>query len=130
MNPLPWWAKTLALGGCLSAAYWWGAINTRTECALSVASRDIEAYGAQVAAQARIDFADHALAEKQAVILQGVAVETIRYKVVYRDRIQDPATVGCIADSGLLELYRAAHGFTVGASGYVDTKGGIARPRK
>lgn len=128
MSPLPWWAKTLALGGCLSVAYWCGASNTRTECALAAASRDVEVYGARQAAQARIDTADQALAEKQAVILQGVAVETIRYKVVYRDRIQDPATARCVADSGLLEIYRAAHGFTVGTSRTADSTGATARP--
>lgn len=130
MNPLPWWAKTIALAAVAAGSYWWGASNTRTECALATASRDIEAYGAQQVAQARIDTADQALAEKQAVILQGVAVETIKYKVVYRDRIQDPATARCIVDSGLLELYRAAHGFTVGVGRPVDATGAAARPWK
>lgn len=128
MSPPPWWAKTLVFGGCLAAAYWWGVSNTRTECALAVASRDIKGYGALQVAQARIDSADQALAEKQAVILRGVAVETIKYKVVYRDRIQDPATARCVADSGLLELYRAAHGFTVDAGRPAGATGAAARP--
>lgn len=130
MTPLPWWAKTVALAAIAAGSYWWGAANARTECALAAATHDIEAYGAQQVAQARIDTADQALAEKQAVILQGVAIETIKYKVVYRDRIQDPATARCVADSGLLELYRAAHGFAVGAGRSVDATGSAARPRQ
>lgn len=130
MSPLPWWAKTAVLGVALAGAYWWGASNTRTECARAAASREVEAYGAQQVAQARIDTSDRALAEKQAVILQGVAIETIRYKVVYRDRIQDPATARCVADSGLLELYRAAHGFTISGSRPADAQGAITRPRQ
>lgn len=130
MIPPPWWTKTLVLGGCLAASYWWGASSTRTECALAAASRDVETYGAQQVAQARIDFADQALADKQAVILQGVAIETIKYKVVYRDQIQDPDTARCIADSGLFELYRAAHGFAISAGRPVDTTGATARPGK
>lgn len=128
MNPLSWWAKTLVLAAISAGSYWWGASNAGTECALDSAQRSVEAYGAQQIAQARINSADQALAEKQAVILQGVAVETIRYKVVYRDRIQNPDTVRCVADSGLLELYRAAHGFTVGASRTDDAKTPVARP--
>lgn len=128
MTPLPWWAKTLGLGALLAGAYWWGASNAKTDCALAAATRDVEAYGAQSAMQARVDSADRDLAEKQALILQGVAVETIKYKVVYRDRIQDPSVARCVADSGLLDLYRAAHGFTVGAGRPADTQGAAARP--
>lgn len=128
MNPLPWWAKTIALAAIAAGSYWWGAANTRTECALVTASRDIEAYGAQQVAQARIDTADQALAEKQAVILQGVAVETIKYKVVYRDRIQDPDIARGVARSGVLELYRAAHGFTVSTGRTAGATGAAARP--
>lgn len=122
-----WWAKALALAVALVAAYWWGESNAETECGLAAASRTVEAYGAQQAAQARVDVAVQALADKQAVILQGVAIETIKYKVVYRDRIQDPSTARCVADSGLLELYRAAHGFERANADAVDA---AARPGK
>lgn len=128
MTPLPWWAKTLALACLLAGAYWWGASAQSTECKLAAVSRDIEAYGAQAVMQARMDVADAALAEKQAVILRGVAVETIKYKVVYRDRIQNPAVARCVADSGLLDLYRAAYGFAVSSSGPVGAEGPTARP--
>lgn len=130
MTQLPWWAKTLTLSALLAGAYWWGASNQRTECALAAASRDVEAYGAQSVMQARVDSADRALAEKQALILQGVAVETIKYKVVYRDRIQDPAIARYVADSGLLDLYRASYGFAVGGGGDDGAKRGDARPGK
>lgn len=128
MTTLPWWTKTLALAGLLAGAYWWGASAQRTECKLAAASRDIEAYGAQSVMRARVDAADRALAEKQAVILRGVAVETIKYKVVYRDRIQNPAVARCVADSGLLDLYRSAYGFTVGSGGPVGAESPAARP--
>ncbi|MNJ48174.1 hypothetical protein D3C77_433610 [compost metagenome] len=113
MITVPWWAKAAALAALAAGSYWWGASNAGTECALAAATRDVEAYGAQSVMQARVDTADQALAEKQALILQGVAVETIKYKVVYRDRIQNPAAARCVVDSGLLELYRSAYGFTV-----------------
>lgn len=100
MTPLPWWAKTLALAGLLAGAYWWGASVQNTECKLAAASRDIEAYGAQSAMQARIDAADQALAEKQAVILQGVAVETIKYKVVYRAGSKTPLLLAALLIAG------------------------------
>jgi hypothetical protein len=128
MIAVPWWAKAAALAGAMAGSYWWGALNAGTECALAEAQRDVEAYGAQVSTQARIDVADAALAEKQAIILQGVAVETIKYKVIYRDRIQNPAVAHCVADSGLLDLYRAAHGFTVGGGRAVGAQGAVTRP--
>lgn len=128
MIAVPWWAKAAALAGAMVGSYWWGASNAGTECALAAAQRDVEAYGAQAVMQARIDVADAALAEKQAAILRGVTVETIKYKVVYRDRIQNPAVARCVADSGLLDLYRSAYGFTVGSSGTVDPESATARP--
>lgn len=128
MSPLPWWAKTLALAGLLAGAYWWGSSNQLTECELATASREVEAYGAQSVMQARVDTADRELAEKQAVILQGVAVETIKYKVMYRDRIQNPAVARCVADSGLLDLYRSAYGFAVSGGGPVGAESPAARP--
>lgn len=128
MIALPWWAKTAVLTAAMAGSYWWGASNAEAECALAAAQRDVEAYGAQVSTQARIDAVDAALAETQAVILQGVAVETIKYKVVYRDRIQNPALARCVADSGLRDLYRSAYGFTVSGGGTADTQGGVARP--
>lgn len=128
MNPLPWWVKTLALAALTAAAYWWGAAAQRTECKLAAASRDVEAYGAQSVMQARVDAADRALAEKQAAFLRGVAVETIKYKVVYRDRIQNTAVARCVVDSGLLDLYRSAYGFTVSSGGLDGTAGAATRP--
>ena len=130
MNPLPWWAKTLVLAALMAGSYWWGTSAQRTECALATASRDIEAYGAQSVMQARVDAADRALAEKQAAFLRGVAVETIKYKVVYRDRIQDPIVSRCVADSGLLELYRAAYGFAVDTDRPTDAPEAATRPGK
>lgn len=130
MTALPWWAKAAALASAMAGSYWWGASNAGTECALAQAQRDVEAYGAQVSTQARIDVADAALAEKQALILQGVAVETIKYKVIYRDRIQNHAVARCVADSGLLELYRSAYGFAVSGGGPDGADGATARPGK
>lgn len=128
MIAVPWWAKTAVLTAAMAGSYWWGASNAGTECSLAAAQRDVEAYGAQVATQARIDVADAALAEKQALILHGVAVETIKYKVVYRDKIKDPAVRDAVVDSGLLDLYRSAYGFSVSGGGPDDPKGGAARP--
>jgi hypothetical protein len=128
MITLPWWAKTAVLAAAMAGSYWWGASHQRTACALASATRDVEAYGAHAALQGRIDSADRALAEKQAIILRGVTIETIKYKVVYRDRIQNPAVASCVADSGLLDLYRSAYGFTVRSGGSDGATGSVARP--
>lgn len=127
---IPAWVKLSAALALLACAYWWGVSAQRTKCELAAASRDVEAYGAQAAMQARIDVADAALVEKQALILQGVEVETIKYKVVYRDRIQNPAVARCVADSGLLDLSRSAYGFTIGSGGPVGADAPTTRPRQ
>lgn len=107
---IPPWAKlsaTLALLAAYGAwCYHTGAASVRAEAA----EQAVEAWGERAALAGRLSVADQQLADAQALIMQGVAVEVTKREVIYRDRIKDPATAKCVADSGLLELIDAANG--------------------
>lgn len=110
---IPTWAK-LSVALALLAAYgaWCyhtGAASVRAEAA----EQAVEAWGERAALSGRLSVADQRLATAQALIMQGVAVEVTKREVMYRDRIKDPATAKCVADSGLLELIDAANGIDI-----------------
>jgi len=54
---------------------------------------------------------DLQLAEEQQRKAQVRTIKVIEKEVIYRERIKNPDTAKCIADSGLLELIDAANGF-------------------
>ena len=105
------WIKLSAVLALLAAYGAWcyhsGAASARADAA----EQSVEAWGERAALAGRLSAADQRLAAAQALIMQGVAVEVTKREVIYRDRIKDPATAKCIADSGLLELIDAANGF-------------------
>lgn len=107
---IPPWAKLSAALALLAAYGAWcyhaGAGSVRAEAA----EQAVEAWGERAALAGRLSVADQQLAEAQALIMHGVAVEVTKREVTYRDRIKDPATAKCVADSGLLELIDAANG--------------------
>jgi len=107
---IPSWAKLSASLALLAAYGAWcyhsGAASVRADAA----EQAVEAWGERAALSGRLSVADQRLAEAQALIMQGVAVEVTKREVIYRDRIKDPATAKCVADSGLLELIDAANG--------------------
>ena len=107
---IPPWAKlsaTLALLAAYGAwCYHTGAASVRAEAA----EQAVEAWGERAALAGRLSVADQQLATAQALIMQGVAVEVTKREVIYRDRIKDPATAKCVANSGLLQLIDAANG--------------------
>lgn len=107
---IPPWVK-LSAGLALLAAYgaWCyhsGVAGVRSEAA----EQAVEAWGERAALAGRLSVADQQLAAAQALIMQGVAVEVTKREVIYRDRIKDPATAKCVANSGLLQLIDAANG--------------------
>lgn len=107
---IPPWAKLSAALVLLVAYGAWcyhaGAAGVRADAA----EQAVEAWGERSALAGRLSVVDQRLATAQALIMQGVAVEVTKREVIYRDRIKDPATAKCVADSGLLELIDAANG--------------------
>lgn len=108
---IPAWVKLSAVLALLAAYGAWcyhaGAASVRADAA----EQAVEAWGERAALAGRLSAADQRLATAQALIMQGVAVEVTKREVIYRERIKDPATAKCVADSGLLQLIDAANGF-------------------
>ena len=107
----PTWAKLSAVLALLAAYGAWcyhsGAASVRAD----EAEQAVEAWRERAVLAGRLSAADQRLATAQALIMQGVAVEVTKREVIYRERIKDPATAKCVADSGLLQLIDAANGF-------------------
>ena len=107
---IPPWAKLSTVLALLAAYGAWcyhsGAASVRAEAA----EQAVEVWGERAALAGRLNAADQRLATAQALIMQGVAIEVTKREVIYRDRIKDPATAKCVADSGLLQLIDAANG--------------------
>lgn len=107
---IPPWAKLSATLVLLAAYGAWcyhaGAASVRADAA----EQAVEAWGERAALAGRLSTADQQLAAAQATIMQGVAIEVTKREVIYRDRIKDPATAKCVANSGLLQLIDAANG--------------------
>lgn len=107
---IPTWVKLSATLALLAAYGAWcyhaGEASVRADAASAANTAWIE----RAALAGRLAAADQQLAAAQALIMQGVAIEVTKREVIYRDRIKDPATAKCVADSGLLELIDAANG--------------------
>ncbi len=107
---IPPWIKLSAVLALLAAYGTWcyhaGAASVRADAA----EQAVEAWVERAALAGRLSAADQRLATAQELIMQGVAVEVTKRKVIYRDRIKDPTVRRCVADSGLLELIDASHG--------------------
>ena len=68
-------------------------------------------WGELFALQGQLATRDLQLAEEQQKKAQVRTVKVIEKEVIYRDRIKNPDTAKCVADSGLFELIDAANGF-------------------
>lgn len=64
------------------------------------------------ALQGQLATRDLQLAEEQQKKAQVRTIKVIEKEVIYRDRIKNPDTAKCVADSGLFELYNSAHGLS------------------
>lgn len=107
---IPTWVKLSAALAMLAAYGAWCYHAGATSVRADAAEQAVEAWGERATLAGRLSVADQHLATAQAVIMQGVAVEVTKREVIYRDRIKDPATAKCVADSGLFELIDASHG--------------------
>lgn len=107
---IPTWAKLTAVLALMAGSYYFGASNASTSERLDVATRDNDAWAERAVLQAKLSETDAKLAESQALIMQGVGYQVLKKEVIYRDRIKDAAVRGCVADSGLLQLYDASLG--------------------
>ena len=107
---IPPWIKLSAVLALFAAYGAWcyhaGAASARADAA----EQAVEAWAERAALAGRLSAADQRLATAQELIMQGVAVEVTKREVIYRDRIKNPDTAKCVADSGLLDLINAAYG--------------------
>lgn len=108
---IPPWIKLSATLALLAAYGAWCYHARASSVRADAAEQAVEAWGERAALAGRLSAADQRLATAQALIMQGVAVEVTKREVIYRERIKDPATAKCVADSGLLQLIDAANGF-------------------
>ena len=116
-----WKIKALALAAAIVSAYGWGYYSGRMAGDLRAVKASNAAWAERNVLTHRLQSADRELAEKKALIMRGVAIETIKYRDIYHEKIISvPDYSRCIVDSGLLDLYRASLGFTratVGSNG-------------
>ena len=101
-----------------TVAAWYHGYHTRDLSAISEAqalelkrTQDAnQAWAERFTLQAQLATRDQQLAASQAEEAQKRTEIVIKREVIYRDKIKNPATAKCVADSGLLELIDAANG--------------------
>jgi len=96
--------------GLLYGAYLHGCSVTRSEIELEQAKQHNKQWSELFALQGQLATRDLQLAEEQQKKAQVRTVKVIEKEVIYRDRIKNPDTAKCIADSGLLDLINTAYG--------------------
>lgn len=89
----------------------WTAKDTKRR--LDDAATANKAWAERFSLQGQLATRDAQLSAEQSKATEVRTVEVIKKEVVYRDRIKNPDTARCVADSGLLDLYDA----TLGLSG-------------
>ena len=98
--------------GSLYAAYLHGRSTATSEIESEQAKQHNKQWSELFALQGQLATRDLQLAEEQQKKAQVRTVKVIEKEIVYRDRIKNPDTAKCIADSGLFELYNSAHGLS------------------
>ena len=88
----------------------WTAKDTKRQLADSKAAN--HAWAERLTLQAQLATRDAQLAAEQSKAAEVRTVEVIKKEVVYRDRIKNPDTARCVADSGLLDIYDATLGLS------------------
>ena len=96
--------------GSLYAAYLHGRSTATSEIESEQAKQHNRQWSELFALQGQLATRDLQLAEEQARKAQVRTVKVIEKEVIYRDRIKNPDTADCVADSGLLDLINAAYG--------------------
>lgn len=95
----------------LYGAYLHGRSTATAEIESEQAKKHNKQWSELFALQGQLATRDLQLAEEQQKKAQVRTVKVIEREVIYRERIKDPATAKCVADSGLLQLIDAANGF-------------------
>jgi len=98
--------------GSLYGAYLHGCYVTRSEIESEQAKQHNKQWSELFALQGQLATRDLQLAEEQQKKAQARTVKVIEKEVIYRDRIKNPDTAKCVADSGLLDLYNSAYGLS------------------
>ena len=98
--------------GSLYVAYLHGRSTATAEIEYEQAKQHNKQWGELLALQGQLATRDLQLAEEQQKKAQIRTVKVIEKEVIYRDRIKNPDTAKCVADSGLLDLINAAYGLS------------------
>jgi len=96
--------------GSLYGAYLHGRSTAKSEIESEQARQHNKQWADLFALQGQLATRDLQLAEEQQKKAQVRTIKVIEKEVIYRDRIKNPDTAKCVADSGMLELIDAAHG--------------------
>lgn len=107
------WAVAIGLFfGSLYGAYLHGRSAATAEIESEQAKQHNKQWSELFALQAQLATRDLQLADEQQKKAQTRTIKVIEKEVIYRDRIKNPDTADCIADSGLFELYNSANGLS------------------
>jgi len=98
--------------GSLYGAYLHGRSTATAEIESEQAKQHNKQWGELFALQGQLATRDLQLAEEQQKKAQIRTVKVIEKEVIYRDRIKNPDTAKCVADSGLFDLINAAYGLS------------------
>ena len=93
-------------------AYLHGRSTAKSEIESEQAKQHNKQWGELFALQGQLATRDLQLAEEQQKKAQVRTVKVIEKEVIYRDRIKNPDTAKCVADSGLLNLINASYGLS------------------
>ena len=96
--------------GSLYGAYLHGRSAATAEIESEQAKQHNKQWSELFALQGQLATRDLQLAEEQQKKAQVRTVKVIEKEVIYRDRIKNPDTAKCVADSGLLDLINYAYG--------------------
>lgn len=98
--------------GSLYGAYLHGRSTATAEIESEQARQHNKQWSELFALQGQLATRDLQLAEEQAKKAQLRTIKVIEKEVIYRDRIKNPDTAKCVADSGLFDLYNSAYGLS------------------
>ena len=98
--------------GSLYGAYLHGRSTATAEIESEQAKQHNKQWSELFALQGQLATRDLQLAEEQQKKAQVRTVKVIEKEVIYRDRIKNPDTAKCVADSGLFDLYNSAYGLS------------------
>lgn len=98
--------------GSLYGAYLHGRSTATTELESEQAKQHNKQWSELFALQGQLATRDLQLAEEQQKKAQVRTVKVIEKEVIYRDRIKNPDTAKCVADSGLFDIINAAYGMS------------------